>query len=61
MNNRNIFLICIADSLCYKVETNIVKQLYPNKDVKEKRKKERNVFLTVWWLEVSDQGICRVG
>ena len=31
--------ICIADSLCYKAETNtIVKQLYSNKDVKKKKK-----------------------
>ena len=31
--------ICIADSLCYKAETNntIVKQLYSNKHVKKKR------------------------
>ena len=31
--------ICIADSLCYKAETNtIVEQLYSNKDVKKKKK-----------------------
>ena len=33
--------ICIADTLCYKGETNkhtIVKQLYSNKDVKNKNK-----------------------
>ena len=30
--------ICITDSLYYKAETNtIVKQLYPNKDVKKKK------------------------
>ena len=31
--------ICITDSLCYKAETNIVKQLYSNKDVKKKGQK----------------------
>ena len=31
--------ICTDDSLCYKAET-IVKQLYSNKDVKKKKKKE---------------------
>ena len=37
--------ICIADSLCYKAETNtpLVKQLYSNKDVKKKRKREKKV------------------
>ena len=30
--------ICTDDSLCYKAET-IVKQLYSNKDVKKKKKK----------------------
>ena len=37
--------ICIADSLCYKAETNtIVKQLHSNKDVflKKKKKKRRD-------------------
>ena len=37
--------ICIADSLCYKAETNtIVKQLYSNKDVKKKKKRNALQF-----------------
>ena len=39
--------ICIADSLCYKAETNtIVEQLYSNKDVKQTKKIQWLFFLT---------------
>ena len=33
--------ICITDSLCYKAETNIVKQLYSNKDVKNQKQQQK--------------------
>ena len=43
--------ICIADSLCYKAETNTplcVKQLYSNKDVKKQNKtKPKNLTSSI--------------